>query len=112
MTREQIKMAKVHKHLISTGLIPLDRLCKMSIEELDNYPEAIGYIKSNVDNYKLFIAQYLLQMGKYKHTKNTDVKPSLPYSGPTGNLAEVAITDGELDAMDNVMMGVKGKSPL
>ncbi len=86
-----------------------------SYESVDAIPDEDGKLLAyltNVIGTSVLIDEYLEKVWCSTATKSThtptatEIEPPKPYDGVVGELTEVGITDAELDAMDNVMIGV------
>ncbi len=111
----------LNRHIIDNNL--LDSRIKGKYGTVDKirakHTEVISYLNKVVSSSKLVTSYLSVEWCGNKPKKGgmgsptaTEILPAKTYDGVVGELTEVGITDAELDAMDNTMVGVSKSGEL
>ena len=107
---ERALMIEVHTEILTSGVIPSDRYCRMSLDELNEYTEFTQYLVKRLGQWlaDMFAAQYLLLQGNAP--AGFKIKPK-EHIIIEGELADVAMSDADFDKVENgvKLIGVSSK---
>jgi len=107
---ERALMIEVHTEILTMGVIPSDRYCRMSLSELNEYTEFTQYLVDKLGQWlaDMFAAQYLLLQGNAASASFHLNKPEVIASN---ELTEVALSDADFDKVENGVkpLGVSSK---
>ena len=112
-TNLKLEMVKLHREIVKYKTLPLDRLCRMSIEELNSHTEVCEDIVARLgqEGANKFAAQYLLLL-----PDSVEEIPLEVVIEPKVNdtLTDVVLTDEQFDLVEDAVtvVGVASKSTI